>query len=140
MPRKSTKTAHQDQAQKPLTRKEQAEQTKAALREAGVELIQEHSYDDIKIEDITKKCGVSKGTFYLYYSSKDEFFFAMCAHDFAEATAKLEDNNAPSALEQLRDFITTWIRLQKETSLHIARHWFVALLNESAGAKPADHG
>ena len=131
------------QAKKTLTRKEQAEQTRAALREAGVQLIQERRYDDIKIEDITRMCGVSKGTFYLYFNSKDDFFFAMCAHDFGEAVAQLEDEKAGPALGQIRQFIATWIRLQKETSLHFARHWFVTLLEgekDPASGKHIDPG
>lgn len=143
---RKTGAALSGERDKTLSRKEQAENTKAALREAGIELIETRSYDEITIEDITSMCNVSKGTFYLYFKSKDDFFFSMCAHDFHEAVAYLKDPSITSSIEQLRLFITEWLKMQKATSIYFTRHWFVTLLttkyNEDTGfaSAPIDPG
>ncbi len=42
--------------------------------------------DKVTIEDIAKEAGLSKGTIYLYYKSKDELIYALC-----EAWCKISD-------------------------------------------------
>lgn len=49
----------------------QAAETKSTLFKTALDLFKEHGYDTVTIEDITKAAGVSKGTFYLYFESKD---------------------------------------------------------------------
>ena len=51
-------------------RQKSAVETKRKLISAGLELIKEKGFDAINVEDITKKAGVAKGTFYLYFKDK----------------------------------------------------------------------
>lgn len=68
------------QETKQTTREIQAQQTKKNIWEAAISLIREVGYNQVTIEDITKAAGVSKGTFYLYFETKD----AVLAEQFAE--------------------------------------------------------
>ena len=51
--------------------------TKEILMTKGEELISKKGYYDTKVEDITKESGVAKGTFYIYFESKEELFMEM---------------------------------------------------------------
>jgi len=53
-------------------RQVQAEQTKQKIFESAIEEFESRGYDNVAIEDICKKCGISKGTFYVHYKSKDD--------------------------------------------------------------------
>lgn len=44
-----------------------AQRTKRAIREAFLSLLKETSFDRISVLDITKRCDISRNTFYYYY-------------------------------------------------------------------------
>lgn len=50
------------------------ERTRARLLEAAEFVFEQGSYDEASIVEITRKAGVSQGTFYLYFPSKLEIF------------------------------------------------------------------
>lgn len=64
---------------KPTTRDIKAQHTKQIILETAVSLFHTKDYAQVTIEDITKAAGVSKGTFYLYFESKD----SVLAEEFA---------------------------------------------------------
>ena len=39
------------------------------------ELIAKNGYEETKVEDITRKLGISKGSFYTYFETKDELLY-----------------------------------------------------------------
>lgn len=48
--------------------------TRAALLQAGREAFEEHGYDAVRIDDVCGRAGVSHGTFYTYFGSKEALF------------------------------------------------------------------
>ncbi|WP_165974929.1 TetR/AcrR family transcriptional regulator [Nonomuraea deserti] len=48
--------------------------TRAALLQAGHEAFEEHGYDAVRIDDVCVRAGVSHGTFYTYFGSKEALF------------------------------------------------------------------
>ncbi|MEU0571200.1 TetR/AcrR family transcriptional regulator [Nonomuraea sp. NPDC005983] len=48
--------------------------TRAALVHAGREAFEEHGYDAVRIDDVCARAGVSHGTFYTYFDSKESLF------------------------------------------------------------------
>lgn len=54
------------------SRKERAEETKRKIFETAVHLIKEKGYSNITISEICKIAGVAKGSFYVYYNSKED--------------------------------------------------------------------
>lgn len=56
---------------------EQKQERKQALLDAAWTLFQESGYDEISITGVTKLAGVAKGTFYLYFKTKEELFIAI---------------------------------------------------------------
>lgn len=51
--------------------KAQGTETKMQLYRCAEELLRQHDYDDVSVEAITKMAGVTKGTFYVHFESKD---------------------------------------------------------------------
>ncbi|MGT2637187.1 TetR/AcrR family transcriptional regulator [Streptococcus ratti] len=54
-----------------MNRKEKANQTKKLIFEVAVTLFNRFGYDNVTISNICEEAGVAKGTFYLYYDSKE---------------------------------------------------------------------
>ncbi|NUP01127.1 MAG: TetR/AcrR family transcriptional regulator [Nonomuraea sp.] len=48
--------------------------TRATLLAAGREAFEEHGYDAVRIDDVCARAGVSHGTFYTYFDSKETLF------------------------------------------------------------------
>ncbi|MEC4768308.1 TetR family transcriptional regulator C-terminal domain-containing protein [Halomonas sp. CUBES01] len=81
--------------------------TREKLIETGAELIGQHGYNATGINAVLKTCGVPKGSFYHYFSSKEEFGLAVidqfaAAYD-AQLAELLEDTMTPP-LERLRRY------------------------------------
>jgi len=53
------------------------------LMAAMARLLEEASYDDIKVLDICKQAGTAKGTFFIHYKTKEEFIEKLM-HDYIE--------------------------------------------------------
>ena len=56
-------------------RKLQAIKSKEYIYRISRELINKNGFDNVKVKDICKKAGVSVGTFYHYFSSKEAIFY-----------------------------------------------------------------
>lgn len=56
-----------------ITRGRSGERTRLNLLAAGAALLDRVSYRDLNIADVTRQAGSAKGTFYVYFDSKDEF-------------------------------------------------------------------
>lgn len=122
---------------KQTKRQIQAERTKQKLICAGIELIKNTRYDDILITDITDKCGVSKGTFYLYFDSKDQFFYSICHADYTDLGMILVDDSQPLYLERLRNYCKAWFALNETMSVYYMQHWFSHILDDEFNEKVA---
>lgn len=63
---------------------------KAELKEkiiqAAIESFSQTGYDRTKMEDIAKRLGLSKGTIYLYFKSKEDLFVAICEYNIERSS------------------------------------------------------
>ncbi len=57
--------------EKPSRKKEQAVETKKKLYESAGKLFSQYDFDDVSVDAIVEAAGVSKGTFYVHFESKD---------------------------------------------------------------------
>lgn len=69
-----------------MTRKEQAKATKKKVFDAAIQVIEEQGFDNASIEAITTRAGVSTGTFYTYFASKN----ALLAYSYDSYQADYE--------------------------------------------------
>ncbi|CEP34888.1 MULTISPECIES: TetR/AcrR family transcriptional regulator [Halomonadaceae] len=81
--------------------------TRDKLIDSGAQLISQQGYNATGINAVLKTCGVPKGSFYHYFSSKEDFGLAVIerfATRYDETlVALLEDNDTPP-LERLRRY------------------------------------
>lgn len=83
----------------------------AELLQAALELFAEKGYSATRSEEIAKRAGVSKGTLFLYFGTKEELFEAVVKHAVvpvlhdAQALAK---NFSGSASELITTLIKLW--------------------------------
>jgi TetR/AcrR family transcriptional regulator, repressor for uid operon len=69
-------------------------QYKIELRErilqSAVTIFSKNGFDKSRMEDISLEAGISKGTLYLYFKSKDELFFAICENNINKLKEQLD--------------------------------------------------
>lgn len=97
---------------KGLTRKQQAEYTRRMLFKKGCQILKHaDSPDDFVVEEITEACGVSKGTFYLYFKSKGAFFYNVkqtLAEEANNELISLLEDTSQSAQGTILEFVRLW--------------------------------
>jgi AcrR family transcriptional regulator len=82
------------------SRKARAEQTEAALKEAGRRVFARSGYLDAKITDIAAEAGRSVGSFYKHFAGKDELLQALLSDWIAQAGEELAGHDAGSDLSE----------------------------------------
>ena len=78
-------------------RQSRAKLTQEALQESFVRLLHEHSADKITIREITDVAGVGLGTFYEYFSKKEDFI-ALTIHLHVKHNAEQMQNQAKALM------------------------------------------
>lgn len=63
---------------------------KQLIMEKATELFAKQGFEATSIQQITEQCGISKGSFYLSFKSKDELITEMLDHFFMEVTAEID--------------------------------------------------
>ena len=83
----------------------------AELLVAALELFSERGYAATRLDDVAKRAGVSKGTVYLYYSSKEELFKAVIREGLVpvlERGEKMVAEHRGSTADLIRSLIHGW--------------------------------
>src|SRR5215218_8282565 len=95
----------------PATRQRRKEARPQELLEAALALFVEKGFAATRAEEVAQRAGVSKGTLYLYYPSKEELFKAVVRQSLAALIAEgmelvqQHEGNSSSLLELL---LNTW--------------------------------
>lgn len=86
-------------------RQKKAQLTKQKILDEGKRLIASKPISSITVQDITRACGIAKGTFYCYFKSKEE----LCAHlalmPGADLIEAIKSDTALSLPERLRRYL-----------------------------------
>jgi AcrR family transcriptional regulator len=102
-------------AAKPNPRWSRRKQARPAeLTSAALALFVERGYAATRLEDIAAKAGVSKGTLYLYFDSKEELFKTVVREGLVPALERGErmlDEHKGSASQLLRELVQGWWEL-----------------------------
>lgn len=102
------------------TRQRRKESRPAELLAAALDLFVERGYAATKLDDVAAKAGVSKGTLYLYFDSKEALFKAVIEQGIipmleeGEALIQQHQHDARSLLQML---LLRWWQLLGESSL-----------------------
>ncbi len=104
-------------------RQESALKTKRNLITAGLELIKENGFDAINVEDITKKAGVAKGTFYVYFKRKQDIVMEISRTPFCEIAEELRQMENTELFEKLRHYFRRFMEQVEFCGIQICREW-----------------
>ncbi len=88
-------------------RQTQAMETKKTLFKTALKLFAKYGYDQVTIDDIVKKSGTSKGSFYTHFKSKDQIMLDQFKENDIHYEKWLKDSahSIESATDQLLSFV-----------------------------------
>ncbi|MGN1401310.1 MAG: TetR/AcrR family transcriptional regulator [Bacillus sp. (in: firmicutes)] len=93
---------------------------KQLIMEKAIELFAENGIETTSIQQITEKCGISKGAFYLSFKSKDELVLGLIEHFMSEFISEVDQVVKTKETDVLYHFyLTIFGYLQKHS--HYAR-------------------
>lgn len=104
-------------------RQENAQKTKLKLIKTALELFKDTGFFDINVEDITKKAGVSKGTFYTYFKRKEDIVLEISRAPFDEIAVELENMQKATLVEKLTHYFHRFMECVEFSGIHICRQW-----------------
>lgn len=90
------------------------------LLSAALDLFVERGFAATRLDDVARAAGVSKGTLYLYYSSKEELFKAVVRENvlpLIDEAGELIQAFSGSTADLFRLFMTTWWERMGKTKL-----------------------
>jgi len=90
------------------------------ILDAALEIFVEKGFAATRLEDVAQRAGVSKGTVYLYFDSKEELFKAVIRSGIVRAIEEAEGRAAAfegSSADLLRELFTGWWRSIGSTRL-----------------------
>lgn len=95
----------------PLKRQRRKDARPGELLDAALEIFVEKGFTATRVEDVARRAGVSKGTVFLYFSSKEELFKAVVRENIAGRLSEWEVEFVQfqgSTQEMLRYVMRSW--------------------------------
>jgi AcrR family transcriptional regulator len=84
------------------------ERTRRRLLDAGAEVLPARGYHDARVDDIVEVAGLSHGTFYRYFESKDDFFRALAVEASNRMIELLDRLDLDGSSEEMRAWLHEW--------------------------------
>ncbi len=113
-------------------RQEAALVTRQKIIDAVKELSGEKSYGEMSIDEITKKAGVAKGTFYVYFKRLEDVCADIAYDKSLKNADKIFKKRIP-AKEKVELFIKESTKTVKNSTLGITQQWFKAVAAPLSG-------
>lgn len=100
-----------------------AQTTRRKLITAGLELIKEKGFDAINVEDITRKAGVAKGSFYTYFKRKEDIVLDISRAPFGEIAEELQNMKKMELIERLTHYFHRFMECVESCGINVCRQW-----------------
>ncbi|WP_305094417.1 TetR/AcrR family transcriptional regulator [Prescottella sp. R16] len=108
------------------------DERRAQLIDLGVHMLTERPLEQISVDDIADRAGVSRGLLFHYFGSKHDYHVAIVRHTSADMLARTAPNLDLEPIEILRDVMASYIDYVSEN-----RDTYVSLLRGTASGDPA---
>lgn len=109
-------------ADKMTNRQIAALETKKKLLDAAKKIIYKKGLTNTSIEEITKACGVSNGTFYTYFKRKEDVIFELSREMYQEIYEKARNYNG-TFLERLIYYMINFSGYIEKSGLKLCQEW-----------------
>jgi AcrR family transcriptional regulator len=86
-------------------RRSRGDERERAILETAEQLLAEHPFHEISVDDLARGAGISRPTFYFYFPSKDAVLLTLLDRIVEEARARMGD-----ALERFSEDPPRWMR------------------------------
>lgn len=107
------------------SRKIQANETRTRIYETAVELMQEHGFEKITVEEICKNAGVAVGSFYYHFQSKNDILteiFHRADEYFVDHKEEImKEKDAPA---QIAGFFRQYAAYTASTDIEFTKHLY----------------
>lgn len=109
------------------------------LAEAAYELFAEHGMNDVTLDQVAERAGVTKGSLYCHYRSKHDLIVAVCSHYYRTYHEKVYTMLAPltDPIERLRRVLELSVRncvVDRKSRVFTTDVWAMALQDEQIRA------
>ena len=109
-------------SEKMTNRKLAAMETKKKLLETAKKIIREKGLVNTSIEEITKACGVSNGTFYTYFKRKEDVVFALSRDMYREIYEEAQAYDGPF-MDRLVFYMVNFSGHIERDGLKLCQEW-----------------
>jgi AcrR family transcriptional regulator len=115
-----------------LRREQNKEMTKNMLIKAAMELFKIQEYQKTTIDEIVKKAGVSKPTFFAYFKSKEEILYEFDLHQLEAHKIYMKEqmNLHEDVISKLRDSIVNMATVLHTTPMFTQNMMHLVTINE----------
>ncbi len=113
------------QKKKLTTRQTQAIKTRTKIYNIAFDMMEKKGFDNITIEEISKKAGVSVGAFYHYFKSKNDILFEIYhrADEYFKDTVE-NKLTSPNGLDQIVEYFVYYARYARLTGIEFTKHLY----------------
>ena len=116
-----------------------AQETKRKLIIAGLELIKENGFNAINVEDITKKAGVAKGTFYTYFKRKEDIVLDISRIPFGEIAEEVRKMEGLKIIDKITHYFHRFMECVESCGIEVCRQWTKDVLDPKCADVNKDH-
>ncbi len=92
-----------------MKRKTRKENTRKKIFKSALELFTSKGFEKTIIEDITKRANVAKGTFYNFFSKKEDVLVYYLESKIAQSHEKFRINNGSNFIEQYKGLLSNYL-------------------------------
>ena len=93
-----------------MKRKTRKENTRRKVFKAALELFADQGFEKTIIEDITKRANVAKGTFYNFFSKKEDVLVYYLESKIAQSHEEFRINNKKSFIKQYKALVSNYLK------------------------------
>jgi AcrR family transcriptional regulator len=96
----------------------------------AMKLVREYGYDKVTISQICDACGVAKGTFYSYFSSKKDILIKMTSRFNKELSQLFIFDESLSAVTLYQNMVTSYLNYVNKDGHAFTKSYIKAMIDE----------
>ncbi len=115
---------------KPTNRDLQALETEKKVTDMAMKLVKEHGYDKVTISQICRSCGVAKGTFYSYFTSKKDILIKLTSRFNNELSMLFIYDENLDAVTLYKNAVKSYLNYVSKDGHAFTKSYVKALIDE----------